>query len=264
MDFLVFEGGGIKGLAYCGALEGFPDLSMIKGFAGTSAGAIMAAFLATGISLSKIKEILLNTDFSKIIPTDAWRIPMLYNIFNTYGYMDDTNFMNFLKTALPRDYTLKELYDERQTVLITVGSNLNTRKPVYFNYENNPNMKVTEAVRISISIPFVFRPVNYENALYVDGGLGDNFPIDYIRNTTPPDTKILGMRLKCVCDAHYDINNIGDFVTSLLSITKDDSTQDLSILNIIITSDIQGFALSESQKTMLLEAGRQAYLRFHK
>jgi len=63
---LVFEGGGVKGIAYTGALEVLEKkgiLNNIQRFAGTSAGSIVAVFLAVGFTPKEIKEILKKTNF---------------------------------------------------------------------------------------------------------------------------------------------------------------------------------------------------------
>ena len=65
---LVFEGGGVKGLAYIGALEVLESKGIIqdiKRFGGTSAGAINAALLALGYTRDQQKKILWDMDFRK-------------------------------------------------------------------------------------------------------------------------------------------------------------------------------------------------------
>ena len=51
-------------------------------------------------------------------------------------------------------------------------------KEVHFNHETYPEMQVLKAIRISTSIPFFYEPVNFEENLYVDGGIDNNFPIE--------------------------------------------------------------------------------------
>lgn len=105
-----------------------------------------------------------------------------------------------------------------------VGTNLNSRTPKYkeiFSHEHTPNMLVADAVRISMSIPFVFKPYQpsyYDRAtgqlkkdvksFYIDGGVIDNYPLSlfdkvkYIRpcskeNAEKEETNpyVLGFRL---------------------------------------------------------------------
>src|ERR1044072_5361540 len=63
---LVFEGGGVKGVAFGGALEVLDQqgiLSQIENVAGTSAGAITATIVALGYSADYVKNEMLNLDF---------------------------------------------------------------------------------------------------------------------------------------------------------------------------------------------------------
>ncbi|CAF1177205.1 unnamed protein product [Adineta steineri] len=86
--------------------------------------------------------------------------------------------LNELHQKDPKKY--KQLY--------LMGTNLNKHKSEIFSHEDTPNVIISDAVRISMSIPIVFRPHQcYEkkdgwrqlatNDLYVDGGLMDNYPI---------------------------------------------------------------------------------------
>ena len=53
----------------------------------------------------------------------------------------------------------------------------------YFNYEKTPDVKILDALIMSICVPILFKPVTYENKLFVDGGLLSNYPIDYFTNS---------------------------------------------------------------------------------
>ncbi|NGX53060.1 MAG: hypothetical protein KR126chlam5_01367 [Candidatus Anoxychlamydiales bacterium] len=70
LENLVLEGGGVKGIAYVGALkelESLNALSDLKRVAGTSAGAITATFIALGYDIDEIQAILFETDFSQFL-----------------------------------------------------------------------------------------------------------------------------------------------------------------------------------------------------
>ncbi|HXK95582.1 MAG TPA: patatin-like phospholipase family protein, partial [bacterium] len=87
---LVFEGGGVKGIAYAGALE-FLDqkgdiLPEIRRVAGTSAGAITAAILALGARSQEIKEIVGGTDFRKFMDDSFGLVRDTRRLLNSYGW----------------------------------------------------------------------------------------------------------------------------------------------------------------------------------
>ena len=65
---LVFEGGGVKGIAYGGALMRLDEMGLLYSVdrvAGTSAGAITACLMSLGYSSKEISKIVAETDFSK-------------------------------------------------------------------------------------------------------------------------------------------------------------------------------------------------------
>src|SRR6476620_3285000 len=59
---LVLQGGGVRGIAYVGALETFPDDIRIHTIGGTSAGSIVAGLLAIGQTRKDIAKIMMDLD----------------------------------------------------------------------------------------------------------------------------------------------------------------------------------------------------------
>jgi NTE family protein len=82
--------------------------------------------------------------------------------------------------GLNKNITLKELYDITGKLLVTVGVSLTDSKTYYFNAHTYPNLKVIDAVRISVSIPCYFTPIKLDNHTFVDGGILSNYPLYYI------------------------------------------------------------------------------------
>ena len=71
---LIFEGGGVKGIAYVGAireLENRQIMKNIKRVGGTSAGAINAVLLALGYTLKDTQKILMELNFKNFMD-DSW------------------------------------------------------------------------------------------------------------------------------------------------------------------------------------------------
>lgn len=67
---MVFQGGGIRGIAYCGVLDTMPQSIHITGVGGTSAGALMAALLATGKRGPALKKILSDPRLFSLLRTE--------------------------------------------------------------------------------------------------------------------------------------------------------------------------------------------------
>ncbi|MGG3641456.1 patatin-like phospholipase family protein [Bacillus gobiensis] len=184
---LIFEGGGVKGLAYVGALEVLEEkkiLENIERFGGTSAGAITALLLGLGYKLDEIRIEMESVDFQKF-KDDSWgEIRDTTRLFfNGFGRYKGNKFRSWLekrickKTDGRSQITFAELKKLTGKEVFFQGTNVSTHRIETFSLEYTPNMPVIDAVRISMSIPFFFDSVEWEGSYYVDGGMLDNFPI---------------------------------------------------------------------------------------
>ena len=95
---LVFDGGGARGIAYCGAIKVLENEGIMKNivnFAGTSVGAIVAASLAVGYTADEIEEILLNKNFDEFRDNSNYLLINFYQFITRYGWYRG----NVLKSA---------------------------------------------------------------------------------------------------------------------------------------------------------------------
>ncbi|CAC5387801.1 unnamed protein product [Mytilus coruscus] len=100
---IVFEGGGLKGVAFCGSIQVLEELGIypkIKRFAGTSAGAIKAALIAVGYN-SKETEDFLSKDMAKLFFDARFGIfSLLPNLLTGFGWNPGNRFLETLGEAL--------------------------------------------------------------------------------------------------------------------------------------------------------------------
>tara|TARA_A100001015_G_C14929404_1_gene687850 strand:+ start:227 stop:1111 length:885 start_codon:yes stop_codon:yes gene_type:complete len=184
IENLVFSGGGIKGLSFIGCLQYLEESKLIndiKCISGTSIGSLFATLLTIGYTSYEIKNIFLNIDFNTLQNIN------LFSINKKYGLDTGEKFINFIKVLfkeknISENITFKELYNKFKIDLIITGTNISKQKIEYFNYKNNPDMEIIIAVRISISVPIVYEYVKYNDNLYVDGGILDDYPIHIFKN----------------------------------------------------------------------------------
>jgi len=178
---LVLSGGGIKGISFVGAikiLNLYGILDTIDTYVGCSAGAIISLFLSIGYQHYELYQL-----FTKINFFDYQEINV--ENFLTKKGMDSGNKLMRLFEAITKrkgvsfETTFIDLYQKTSKELIIGGSNITTNRVRYFSYKNTPNVSVLQALRISISYPFIFEPVEFENHIYIDGALLDPFPIKY-------------------------------------------------------------------------------------
>lgn len=200
---LVMEGGGIKGIAYGGALKELEDQGVMKHVmrvAGTSAGAIQAALVAVGYSAEEIADIIANTPI-EAFNDDGFLTRGSKRLVKKYGWFQGDNFLAKMENLIHlrtgnMNLTFAELHELAKVYpfrdLYVTGCNLSDQKVEIFSYETYPDMRVVDAVRVSMSIPLYYRaiwlnksgqvvedPKPEDNCrLFVDGGLLMNYPIE--------------------------------------------------------------------------------------
>ncbi len=194
---ICFEGGGIKVIAFCGAMEVLENAGLtqnITRFIGSSGGAITAALLSCGFTPNEIKEKVLCDDFS-MLKDDSWGIFRdLYRLFKKYGYYKGDAFTEWLGEKLAMktgnaDITFKDIYEKYGNTLVIPGACVNQRRMHYYHYQSNPDMPVRNAVRISISIPFFMQAIFWGDDVLVDSGTFENFPLSFF-DTIDEDGKL--------------------------------------------------------------------------
>ena len=186
---LVFAGGHLNAIfEYLGALIEIKDkklnlnLTKVEKYLGSSSGGLLAFFLCIGIEPDKILELMKNIPYSKISKMDSKKY--LY-LFDTLGIEDTNLFKKIFKTILEykdikHDITFEELYKITNKDLSLVTYCLNSKELKLLNHIFTPKLEVVHGLCMTIAIPTLFRPVSYENRLYVDPCVTCNFPVDYI------------------------------------------------------------------------------------
>ena len=185
-DTLCLSGGGILGLSFIGTIEYLEKKqiinnleSKITNFAGTSVGSMVCFILSLGYTIKELKETILKFNIKKLIPeVNVENLLMNHGVDN--GDKIKLIMISFLKEKVNvSDITFEDLYKLTNNKLTIVGTNFSKGIEVAYNYILTPKMSVITAIRISISVPIMFTPVFYENEYYIDGGIYNNFPLNY-------------------------------------------------------------------------------------
>lgn len=186
----VFEGGGVKGIAYIGALDVLEDRGITKAIqriGGTSAGAINAILLGLGFTPKETKDVLWSLDFNELMD-DSWGIVRNTDrLIEQFGWYKGDYFRNWIGQLIKEKVgnseatfaDIEALKDKRGfKSLYFMGTNLSTSFSEVFSAEHTPRICVADAVRISMSIPLFFAAKRSARGdVYVDGGVLDNYPI---------------------------------------------------------------------------------------
>jgi len=183
---LVFEGGGVRGIAYVGIIRKLYEkdiMKNIKNVGGSSAGSQTAALIALGFTLTEIEEIMIELPLESFKDNSCGCIRDICRFFNEFGYNKGEFMNNYFEDIIKqktgiKKATFKDLYERTKVHLKITGTCLETESLEIFDYINTPNMPVSLAIHISSCIPFFFKAVKYNGKTYIDGGCLKNFPLD--------------------------------------------------------------------------------------
>lgn len=273
---LVFKGGGVLGVAYAGAFNVLEDKNILKnieGVAGTSAGAIAALSVTLGYSSDEIKKILFNIKFKKF--QDKMTV---IDFPRKYGIYKGDYILTWIKEIIQTktgnaEVTFTDLYNDSHIDLKVFACDLNQASPQEFSKSETPNVKVAEAIRASMSIPFLFHAWKFPDGnpndhIFVDGGVMYNFPMTAFENSE----NTLGFFIKTV-DDHVDLN-YNQITTFAHRIFKSMLYgQDVDFLdrqgngkNVVYIENMgiesNNFRINEDDKNQLYDAGRNATIKY--
>jgi NTE family protein len=164
---LALGGGGARGLChidFCMALDEMGLKPCI--ISGTSIGSIAGGFYAAGVSGSGMEEILNQIglrEISKMID---------FSILHPSGLVKGKGVTDFLSEHLPA-----KTFEELTIPLKVVATDYWRRKEVVFKSGD-----LVPAIRASISIPGIFKPVKIQQRVLIDGGAVNPLPFDIIRD----------------------------------------------------------------------------------
>jgi predicted acylesterase/phospholipase RssA len=261
-DALLMKGGGVKGLAFAGALLELEKFYSFDAFVGVSAGAIAAVLLAAGYSADDLRDELQQVDFTEFI--DHSLGARIRNLLSKRGINSGDQIERWI------DERLKDrLHLNARTKLgnlpkhaIVYASTLK-RDALKFDSKETPELYASKAVRYSISIPYYFTREERDGDPVYDGGLTHNFP-DKVFASENPNASYIGLYL--APEASGDRQRVYSEVLSIM-MGRDELTRVNENAQRIVWIDPSpirtvDFHLSQQEKNLLLTAGRVGALRF--
>ena len=152
---LVLSGGGAKGAAEVGALKVIEEVGVpIDFIAGTSIGSILGGLYSLGYRAEKLDSIFQSQEW-----LDLFVKGNLIGFFEQFtGNKDDADFSDL---PIPFACVAVDLKTQREVILQS-GS-------------------LARAMRASMAIPGIFKPVKVNGRLLVDGGMMNNLPVDVVK-----------------------------------------------------------------------------------
>lgn len=163
---LALSGGGVRGYAHIGVIHALQEAGVrVDAVAGSSAGAIAGAFLASGDL-----EVLANN-----LNRGRFRSPMEYldPTLSRSGFLKGLKMEKVLRKMLSH-----QCIEDLPIAYTAVAADLETGKEVWLQKGN-----LVQAIRASMAIPMVFTPVVKEAQILVDGALINPLPVNVLRQS---------------------------------------------------------------------------------
>lgn len=207
----IFEGGGVRGIGFVGAVKCLEDRGCeFQRLAGTSAGAVIAALLAVGYNGMEL-DIIAETDFSSFLDRDPIQaIPLLgkpLGLMLEKGLYRGDRIEEWIHGLLKKKGKTKfgDVMQEGGSRLKIIASDI-TKKEILILPDHLPkygidpmNFEIASAVRMSTAIPLFFTPVIIQygkcESYIVDGGVLSNFPVWIFDAEGTPKWPTFGFRL---------------------------------------------------------------------
>lgn len=285
----VFSGGGIKDFALVGAYQVLEEQGFhFQRLAGTSAGALLAGFIAAGYTGKEIERILDEQDFKSLLDPRKAFLPFPFMKWFFLYWRMGLYQGNALEDWLSEKLAAKGIYtfgDLPEGSLKLIASDITNGKILILPDDLErygilaSTFPLARAIRMSCGIPFFFEPVKMElgfgESLIVDGGVLSNFPIWLFNEPNGKSQRpVIGLKIS---RGHNEtpvhiVNNSLNLFEALFSTMQ--SAHDAKYIsrkhekNIIFipvddvkTTEVD---LSSDTKLALMEKGRTSTIKFLK
>lgn len=236
---LVLSGGGAKGITHIGIIQALEENGIpIDYVTGTSIGAIVGGLYAMGYSPQEMLGLITSKEFRQCYSGEVDKdntyyikenepTPELYSIKGTWGdskvevqalplSLIDPIHMNIkiMELCVQATAACKEDFDSLFVPFRCVASDVYRKQEIVFDHGDLGN-----AVRASMTFPFVFRPIKVNNTLAYDGGIYNNFPADVMARDFAPDY-IIGSVVSSNSEQPADNNLIAQVESMIMHVSN--------------------------------------------
>jgi NTE family protein len=299
---LALEGGGIRGIAYAGALEILEAkgaLNGIRNVAGTSVGAVAGALFCAGYTATEIKELMFELRIQSFNDGQWFFLGGQSRMRKQYGWYRGDRLEEWIERSIAaktgsNGLTFLQLHklalaNPKFKDLYVTASNLSEQALSVFSWKTFPQMEVATAVRASMSVPLYFRAICLDSTglkthkgkgnVFVDGGLVMNYPLNLF-DSGAINKETLGLKLERPEQmnhykqspeiAPYPISNFRNYVGALYNLTietlnrKTPMEGELSRTIYISTAGMNPRVrkINRARKELLYESGKRAATDF--
>lgn len=259
---LALEGGGALGLAHIGVLEWLEDNHIpVDYIAGTSMGALVGGFYASGMSTKEIRALLASLDWDLLLSGQVPYSSLSYRrkedrlaypnrlelglrngSFQFPAGLNSGHHLNLLFHRTTVAYSEMNSFDDLPIAFRCVATEMIGGKETVFD-----SGSLAEALRATMSLPAVFQPAEADGRIYTDGGTLNNLPVDVVRrmgadiviavhlSTGPVDPKQLRTLLGV----------LGRTVSIVISTNE---MRNMQLADVVVVADLKGLTSTDYNK----------------
>ena len=233
---IVFSGGGAKAGAHCGALQALKEYGVKADvLAGTSAGAMVAAFHSAGIEPARMIELCADKTFFKDMASPSRP---------RGGIFDSAPMLSFIREQMP----YRNIEDLPIPVHIVASDMDHGKVKVFSKGEIAPRLVA------SCSIPVMFKPMVIGGVHYIDGGVFQNLPVPAIRNMCD---EVIAFSVRRMEDEKYRDNLLFAATRAYSMMFMSNIMADSRLADHFIELNTDGYSVYDLSKTP--ELFRQGY-----
>ena len=177
---LILQGGGVKGLAYIGALRAFENYGYkIKNISGTSIGAVIGCLVIAGYNSYELEEIVNNLDYKVFMNKNN-----IIDAINNKGIFSTKYLEQYLENLLimKNIRVFKDVKVGNNYKVMFITTSIKYKRIFVLPYDltllniNPDTFPIAKGAIMSCSIPFFYEPYKILNDYFYDGGVSDNLP----------------------------------------------------------------------------------------
>ena len=224
INTLILSGGGARGIAYAGVLKKIDELKNenkynveinINEILGVSVGSIFGFLYSVGYSGKEIVDEIYK------MKTKRLQNFKIVNLLTEWGLDNGDTIIEWITDLckakdINHMITFTELYRMRGINLRIGVTNLSKYKFEIFDKTTNGETSILRIIRLSFSLPLIYTKAEFSNSLYSDGGIINNYPIHFYKDSLD---SVLGIKLVSEGETEDDISiNIDSFEEYILNI----------------------------------------------
>jgi len=269
---LALGGGGALGLSEIGVLEWFEDHHIpVDMVAGTSMGCMVAALYSSGKTTDQLKVVMDGSVFNSVFTfgssykersfrrreesrelPNAFTVGLKHGVSLRNSVLADQGLNSFLDRQFLR-YDDRIDFNTLPIPLRCISTDLTDARPVTF-----ARGSIADAIRASVSLPAVFRPVELNGHQLVDGGVLDNLPTSTVRDMKAD--VILAVSLPISPLGKNDLGSLFGVLQRSFSVAIEGAEREArKHADVVLVPDITGFSTTDYLKgTDLAKRGYEA------